>query len=131
MITKSDYVHYLEARKALAQAEQLFEPIAKAIAKALRGHDAVRFYYSDTKVLYSCDTVGGGNTIEPDGDFPAELLTDPDWKERVAFMVVSRDLRHEQWRARCAAAAQQAEQERDLAELKRLQEKYPLQKGER
>jgi hypothetical protein len=122
-MTKDDYQSYLDAKKGVALAEELMEQKAKTIIKLLRNHQATRLYYGETRVLYSCGQPGL-NTLEPDGDFPVELLWDPNWKDRVAFLHLEYERRHNEWMEKCQAKHKAELRDRELAELQRLKEKY-------
>lgn len=122
-MTKDDYLSYLAAKKDVSQAEGLMEPRAKLIVKALRNQDASRFYFGETRVLYSCGQPGP-NTMEPDGDFPAELLWASDWKDKIGFIIAEQDRRHNEWIAKCQAKAKKEGVAREIEEFKRLSEKF-------
>lgn len=118
MIERADYQRLMEIeaeRKALIEK---MTPHAKAVADAYFGQsvDAVAFW--PEKLYVEVDEEAGGA-------IDMELIFDPEWKQKISVMHEERRLKHERIAARMAEKRLTEERERDLAELRRLQAKYP------
>ena len=127
MIDPEDMKKYFDLE---AQAEALKEkmiPHAEKVAVALHGLGAkVTGFWKNANGAYA-----GGHLSEDEGfTIPMELLYAPDWEAKVAERHEKQRIRHEKLMAHWEKEKKQREEDQELKELERLQNKYPdMRKG--
>lgn len=119
-ILKGDYDHYLSAKRTVKNLEAMFLPYVQEIA----------FRMTDFRpgwISFDVECVWYARREDSDTSYkiPVKWLFDPDWKTLVDNYLEEMDRRWKEKSYRLAEDHRKRAEASELAELKRLKEKYP------